>query len=204
MRDDRERLRLEDLIDPQEMAALKRTHGSFSQQHCPLTVGPEHLEYWGEKLYHDRRGEVVLVVHRASQEVLLHTKVFYPPGIYRLPSGGVSWGETVSEALRREAYEETGLTTWNEQFLGLVSYEFQGDFRSLPFVSFVFLLMGVEGQPAAQDESERISDFRWLPVSDLPAVAVSLRSLPEDSRMSQDWGRFRALVHDFVAERLGA
>ena len=191
----------DDLIDPQEIAALEQTYGPFPHQYYSLTVGPVHLEFW-EKALHDRRGEVVLVVQRASQEVLLHTKTFYPSGTYRLPSGGISWGEAASEALQREAYEETGFTTWNEQLLGLVSYDFQGSGRSLPFVSYVFLLTDVKGQPAAQDEDERISDFRWTPVSELPTVAATLRSLPADSPGRQDWGRFRALIHDFVVERL--
>jgi len=195
---------LDNLIDPKEMITLEQTFGSFPRQHCRLAMGPVHLELWEEKVLSDRRGEVVLVVQRADQEVLLHTKIFYPPGIYRLPSGGVSWDETVSDALRREVYEETGFTTCQEQLLGLVSYEFQGDGRSIPFVSYVFLLTGIEGHPTVQDPGEQISDFCWLPVGELPAVAAALRSLTEDSPGRQDWGRFRALAHDFVAERMSS
>ena len=163
-----------------------------------------HFELWEEKVLSDRRGEVVLVVQRADQEVLLHTKIFYPPGVYRLPSGGVSWDETVFDALQREVYEETGFTTCQERLLGLVSYEFQGDGRSIPFVSYVFLLTGIEGRPIVQDPDEQISDFCWLPVGELPAVAATLRSLEEDSPGRQDWGRFRALAHEFVVERMSS
>ena len=85
MKSERARLTLDDLMDAREIAALKRTYGSFPRQHCPLTVGSQHLEYWEEKLWHDRRGEVVLALQRASQEVLLHTKVFYPRGARRCP-----------------------------------------------------------------------------------------------------------------------
>lgn len=193
---------LDDLIDPQEIVALEQTYGPFPRRHHHLAVGPAHLEYWGGKVLRDRRGEVVLVVQRASQEVLLHTKVFYPPRVYRLPSGGVSWGEAVSAALRREVYEETGFAVRDERLLGLLSYEFQNDDCSVPFVSYAFLLTGVKGRPVVQDEGERISDFRWVPVSELPAVAILLRSLPEDSPGRHDWGRFRALVHEFVSERM--
>jgi len=193
---------LDDLMDAQEILALEQIYGPFPRQHPRLAVGPVHLEYWAEKVLRDRRGEVVLVVRRDSGEVLLHTKAFYPAGVYRLPSGGVSWGEAVSAALRREVYEETGYTAWEEQLLGLVTYDFWSHGRSLPFVSYVFLLAGVQGAPNVQDEGERISGFKWVPVLGLPAVAAALRSLPEDSPGRQDWGRFRALAHDFVAQRL--
>jgi ADP-ribose pyrophosphatase YjhB (NUDIX family) len=193
------RFAMDDLVDPQEIAALGRAFGPFPRQHYGLRVRSAYLESWAGKILHDRRGEVVLVVQCATGEVLLHTKVFYPPGIYRLPSGGVSWGEAVSDALDREVYEETGFTSPDKQLLGLVTYDFQDDDWSVPFVSYVFLLTGIEGQPAVHDEGERISDFRWMPVSELSAVAATLRALPEDLSGRRDWGRFRALVHEFVA-----
>ena len=43
-------------------------------------------------------GRVVLVRHRRGDRVY-----------HLLPGGGVDWGETLSEALRREVREETGL-----------------------------------------------------------------------------------------------
>jgi len=195
-------MELDNLLDAQELIALEQTYGPFPRQHCPLPVGLGHLEWWGDKVLRDRRGEVVPVIRRAGQGVLLHTKTSYPPGIYRLPSGGVSWGEKVSDALPREVYEETGLSGWQAQFLGLVSYEFQCDGRAVPFVSYVFLLTGVTGSPAVHDEAECICGFKWMPVSGLMAVAEALRMLPEDEPGRQDWGRFRALVHDFVVERV--
>ncbi len=194
---------LDDLVDAREIVALERTYGLFPRQHYRLAVGVAHLDFWREKVLHERRGEVALVIQRTWQEVLLHTKTFYPPGVYRLPSGGVSWNEAVSDALRREVYEETGFSTRDERLVGLVSYEFQNDGQAVPFVSYVFLLPGVEGLPAVQDANEHISSFRWSPIAELPAVAAALRSLPDDSPGRQDWGRFRALVHDFVVERMG-
>ncbi|MFD7107624.1 NUDIX hydrolase [Streptomyces celluloflavus] len=44
----------------------------------------------------------VLLLHRAADE--------YLGGLWELPSGGVDDGESLTEALRREVAEETGLT----------------------------------------------------------------------------------------------
>lgn len=193
---------LEDLVDEQEIAELGLAYGPFPRWHHRLAVGAEHVTFWGEKVLRDRRGEVVLAVQRATGELLLHTKTFYPPGVYRLPSGGVSWGEPVVEALRREVHEETGLVGWTERLLGMASYRFESAGSSAPFVSYLFLLRGFEGRPAVQDKNEQISDFRWVAVSDLAAVAAALRSVAEDVPGRRDWGRFRALAHDLVVQTL--
>lgn len=193
-------MKVDDLLDTKEIADLAQAYGPFPRRHQRLAVGEAHLDFWEEKVLRDRRGEVVPVIQRTAQEVLLHTKTIYPKGVYRLPSGGISWGEAVSEALPREVYEETGFVAQNERLLGIESYEFYNNERTVPFVSYVFLVPNVHGLPVVQDASERIAHFCWLPVAGLPLVATTLRTLPEDSPGRQDWGRFRALVHDFVAQ----
>jgi 8-oxo-dGTP diphosphatase len=145
-----------------------------------------------------RRGEVVLVICRPNGLIILHTKRFYPAGVYRLPSGGIRRGERVLEAMWRETQEETGLEVEIERFLGLLEYEFHHRDERLPFVSYVFLGRERGGYLAPQDESEQITAFRAVAVDELATVAEALRALPDPWR---DWGAFRALAHDFVAER---
>jgi len=56
----------------------------------------------------DRRvGEVCFVVRRPSGRFITATKVIYPAGAYRLPTGGIGAGEGIAEALGREVREET-------------------------------------------------------------------------------------------------
>ncbi|MEV4976870.1 NUDIX hydrolase [Streptomyces scopuliridis] len=57
----------------------------------------------------------VLLLHRAADD--------YLGGLWELPSGGVDAGETLTEALHREAAEETGLTvTTIGAYLGHFDY----------------------------------------------------------------------------------
>ncbi|MDP9616481.1 NUDIX hydrolase [Streptomyces demainii] len=57
----------------------------------------------------------VLLLHRAADD--------YLGGLWELPSGGVDADETLTEALRREVTEETGLTvTTIETYLGHFDY----------------------------------------------------------------------------------
>ncbi|MBL7183998.1 MAG: NUDIX hydrolase [Anaerolineae bacterium] len=189
---------IENLINPQEIEELARQYGPIERRSYSLERGRERCEYWRRALA-KRRGEVIFVVKRPAG-LILHTKGIYPPGTYRLPSGGVNWGESVLSALHREVREEMGLEIEVERFLGLLEYEIRCEEESLPFVSYVFLVRDDGGEPIPQDEEERILSFRQVSVAELAAVADSLRAVEEDW---QDWGEFRAIAHDFVVEMMG-
>jgi len=193
-------LDIETLINPEEIEALARQYGPVERRSYSLEVGRRNFEYWRRELVEKRRGEVVFVV-RGPGGLILHTKDFYPPGTYRLPSGGVRWGESVLSALHREAREEMGLEVEVDRFLGLLEYEFRCQGEMMPFVSYVFLVREAGGELAPQDKEERILSFRQVPVAELSAIADSLRAMEGDW---QGWGEFRAIAHDFVVEMMGS
>src|SRR4051812_2327989 len=70
--------------------------------------------FWARQ---NRRREVCMVLRRKSGLILTFTKTFYPPGVYRLLTGGVEPGESVRQALLREVQEETGLQITVSRFL---------------------------------------------------------------------------------------
>lgn len=189
-----------DLIDEREIEELAERYGPFERQRYMLRMGEREFSYWQDKATRDRRGEVVLAIRDADGRLILHTKGFYPLGTYRLPSGGVRWGESVLSALHREAREEMGLEIEVERFLGLLEYEFCCQQETMPFVSYVFLVREAGGELAPRDKEERILSFCQVPVAELSAVADSLQAMEEDWR---DWGEFRAMAHDFVVEMMG-
>ncbi|MGA9350502.1 MAG: NUDIX hydrolase [Anaerolineae bacterium] len=191
---------IESLINPEEIEELARLYGPIERRSYSLEVSRRNFEDWRRKLAKKRRGEVVFVV-KCPPGLILHTKDFYPPGTYRLPSGGVGWGESVLSALHREAQEEMGLEVEVERFLGLLVYEFRCREETMPFVSYVFLMREAGGELAPQDKEERILSFCQVPVAKLSAVADSLRAMEGDWR---DWGKFRAIAHDFVVEMMGS
>jgi 8-oxo-dGTP diphosphatase len=183
-------------VNPGEIEALVARYGPPERRHFALELGEEEFEYWQKKST-GRRGEVVLVIRRPNGRVLLHTKGFYPPGVYRLPSGGVRWGEEVLSAVHRETREETGLDVEVERFLGFIEYEFRHAGQVLPFVSYIFVIREIGGQLAPQDVDEEITAFREVPPEELEEVAWELEALGGEWR---DWGRFRALAHRLVSE----
>lgn len=146
-----------------------------------------------------RRGEVVMVIPNAKDQIWLHTKGFYPNGVYRLMTGGIDPGEAPEEALKRETMEETGFTVEIAQCLAVVTYTLTNEQSTLPFVSYVFQTQPVEGTPTPIDSGEAIDGFRAVSVETLLDTTQRLRQLEGNFA---DWGYFRAITHELTARVL--
>jgi len=156
------------------------------------------FRYW-QLVRRKRVSEVVLLLRRRSGLYLVHAKGFYPEGTYRLLSGGVKPGEELTDAVGREALEETCLEVSIESFLAILRHQFIWKGQSLPFVSYLFEVAEKRGTLAFGDPDEDISGFREVTLEQVSALAEKLESLPPDW---VDWGRFRATAHRLVGELL--
>jgi len=181
-----------------QRAGVEAAFGPLPAVHHRLDVGPRLFRDLAPAPTRGRMGEVVLLLRRADGKVLLHTKSFYPPGTYRLPSGGIRPGEGVTEAARREAAEETGLSAREPRPLGLLTYTLRDGRRRCFFHSWL-VAADVEGEPNPGDGEEGIAGFRWVGPEELDRAAEALRALPPKW---DGWGRFRALAHEAAARRL--
>jgi ADP-ribose pyrophosphatase YjhB (NUDIX family) len=192
---------LTDLIDQAEVAQLTRDLGPVARRQTTIEMSEADFGYWWTKVVakRNRRGEVVLAIQRPDGNVLLHTKPFYPPGVYRLPTGGVRPGEAVLTCAAREAREETGFDIRVLRLAGIVEHELRRGELSMAFVSYVLLAQTGDAPPAPQDTKEQISGFRYVSVAELRTVAEALRKLPD---RWADWGALRAPPHEIVAEAL--
>jgi ADP-ribose pyrophosphatase YjhB (NUDIX family) len=188
----------------QEIAALAQSYGT------PVRVEerlPAHQLFSAINGWAGRVAEVVFAIQRPNGRLLTMTKEFYPAGAYRLPSGSIREGEGIEAALRREIYEETGLSVAIARFLAIVRYNIEVDGGAAErFVSYAFLVREVAGELLPQDAAERVSGFREILPAELAALADSLAQvpdIPDDPRgYWNDWGRFRAIVHRVLAELL--
>lgn len=146
----------------------------------------------------DRRAEVVFAIQGPTGRIWLHAKSHYPSHIFRLPSGGIGWDETVHHALLREVKEETGMCVDIKRFMGLIEYRFHHNGSTVKFASYIFHLICGSVAPEIQ-EDEGISEFRPMLPSQLSQITVDMRNMIGDRR---GWGQWRALAHDLVYDAL--
>jgi 8-oxo-dGTP pyrophosphatase MutT (NUDIX family) len=187
-------------IDPKEMARLEREWGPCARLEYDVLMSPSSLDYWLKRVPKKRRGEVGMLILGPEGKALIHTKPHYPEGTFRIPTGGIKPRERVLAALRREAWEETGLNVAVERLLAVLDYRFTDGGRELRFATYLFLLRSDGGEPTPQDEDEQIAEFRQTDLRGLCALAESLEGL---AGQWSDWGRFRALAHRAAAQVLG-
>ena len=117
------------------------------------------------------------IIETATDTVLL-IKRKNPPHGWALPGGFVDYGETVEEAVRREALEETGLRLTSVTLFGVYSDPAR-DPRSHT-VSVVFSALP-RGTVQAGDDA---ADACGFPLDELPADLVfDHRQILEDFRM---------------------
>lgn len=204
-------------VERGELAQLTERWGQFVVQHHRLNVGDPFLTSDGQLLVSDgRRAEICYVMHQGDPAagVLLHIKTIYPTGAFRLPTGGIHQGQNVMDTLAREIEEETGLTVGAgsdqvqvQRLLGVLSYDLvhQELQRTFPFATYAFLVqMPQSATLNPLDPDERICGWQWRPPSDLHRIADTLAGVGNLSPHWADWGRYRALIHRFVGERLGS
>jgi len=185
------------MIHDAEVELLTRTHGT-PVRHTLSMQADEYIRSYRWREDTDRRAEVVFAIEDPQGQLWLHAKSHYPSHIFRLPSGGVHWDESIEEALLREVREETNLNVQIEKFVGLLEYRFHHGGKMARFASYIFHLRSSGGCPMA-DEDESISEFRAVLPLQLAQTAADLRNLIGDRR---GWGQWRAAAHDLVYQHL--
>lgn len=148
---------------------------------------------------HDRRGEAAFCVIRPSGKIIVVTCKEYPAGIYRIPTGGIGYGEDIVSAVFREAKEELGLETAIEKFCGVIRIRFEHRGESLMFYSYLFILKEVSGNLLADASDDEVSEVREVDLTELEEISRSLNNI---SGKWRDWGRFRHLTTEAVREAL--
>jgi 8-oxo-dGTP diphosphatase len=109
------------------------------------------------------RQNLVLLIRRGTAPLL---------GEWSLPGGVLECGETLREAVAREAREETGLVVETGEMLGVYERIIPGDGGRVRyhFVLIDFLCRAVGGELKAGSDA---ADVRWFSREELPALNLA-------------------------------
>jgi 8-oxo-dGTP diphosphatase len=187
------------LVDADELHKLEGEFGTFRIEPVTIPMNDAEFEHWHDAVAvkRKRRGEVALLIENRNRQILLHTKSFYPKGVYRIPTGGIHFGESVLAALEREVYEETGFEVSSRELIALTLYQFTNAESRVGFPSYLFRVRTTMTSPSPQDRSERITNFDWIAVADLEGVIDRLQNL---NGTWNEWGKMRAAPHRLAHE----
>ena len=103
-------------------------------------------------------------------------------GKWNLISGWMEWGETVEEALKREAREEIGVEIEVVRFLGRF-YDSPGRHPTKTSVCLPHISRIVSGTPHV-NQKEEVSDVKWF----MPEEIKKLELAYDHKRMLEDEG----------------
>jgi 8-oxo-dGTP pyrophosphatase MutT (NUDIX family) len=151
---------------------------------------------YGVATYNPQRVHDVTLFILNGERLALIRKHPFPPDIWRPPGGGVKPGEDFVEAVRREAYEETGLDVELQRYLVEARARFVHRLRELDWRTHVFLATteDVELEP---HDTEEIAEARW---GTLEELAGPLRERLLGT--GRAFWRYRVALHDAALEAL--
>lgn len=136
-----------------------------------------------------RTHDVTLFILNGDRLALIQ-KPMFPPDIWRPPGGGVKPGEDFVEAVRREAFEETGLDIELQRYLVETRAQFVWQPLELDWRTHVFLAT-TEDEEIEPHDTEEIAAARW---GTLEELAGPLRERLLST--GRAFWRYRVALHD--------
>ncbi|BAL27022.1 NUDIX domain-containing protein [Azoarcus sp. KH32C] len=152
---------------------LGKIHGR-ERETCPAC---------GETFFHKPAPVVLAVIEHDGKLVLIRRNLDPLAGYWAPPGGYVELGESLEEAVIREAHEETGLEVVVDGLIGVYS---QADVRA---VILAFRAHSIGGQPVAGDDA---GEIRLVAPGQLP-----VQRTPEGAPPIDRW--FYDVIHEVTA-----
>ena len=129
---------------------------------------------------------VGVVVLNSDNMVFVGKRKDNPVDKWQMPQGGVDDGESLSDAMKRELKEETGIKNikilkeldyWLEYNLpkDLLGIIWKGKFRGQKQKCFITRFLGDESEIDLNTQKPEFIEWKWLKIDDLPDVIVDFK-----------------------------
>lgn len=138
-----------------------------------------------------RTDPVVIMLILRGNSVLMGRSPHWPDGMYSLLAGFVEPGETIEAAVRREVFEEAGISVGDVRYLASQPWPFPNS-----------LMFGCEGIASSHEitiDPNEIEDAVWVSREDMMDAIAGLR---DDMKPARKGSIARFLIEKWLADEL--
>ena len=132
------------------------------------------------------RTGVGIVMLNEGNKVFVGKRKDNPTKFWQMPQGGVDEGEDLESAMKRELFEETGVSNisivkkfdfWMEyelpkKLLGII---WKGKYRGQKQKWFVVKFLGKDNEINILGKNQEFIDWKWIDIEELPNVIVQFK-----------------------------
>jgi len=140
-------------ITPEVIADIEKKYGKPEERSARFEMTPRHFANLKASQKNGRSHDVTMFIRKDDKFIVI-AKHFYPPGLFRPPSGGINPGEDFVEGAKREAKEETGCVVELVRYLMRISVQFFCGDETVDWTSHVFLADYISGALEPEDTGE--------------------------------------------------
>lgn len=137
-----------------ELASLHRKFGVPRRVDFATAMLPDEFALVQRSVGRGRYHDVTIFIHHEGKFVVIEKHAYARTGILRAPSGGAMPAESLIDAAKREAREETGFDIEIERFILESHVQLTLENETVDWVSYVFLARVVGGEMVPQDIKE--------------------------------------------------
>lgn len=177
-----------------QMEGIERLYGKPDCLDKTQEMTVDELAIVRASMKEGRAHDITLYIKKGSGYIFI-AKPFYPPGLYRAPSGGVHRGEDFEAGARREALEETGVDIELERYILRINVRFHSPGESLDWTSHIFTARYTRGKIEPIDKNE-IREAKVVYPHEIPGLQEMMRNSGSGGLI------YRAFLTEESAKRL--
>jgi ADP-ribose pyrophosphatase YjhB (NUDIX family) len=157
---------------------MEERYGQPAEFETEIEMTPNELDVVSRSQKNGRAHDITMFIFKDTQ-LLFNAKHFYPPDLFRAPSGAAKPGESIVDGARREAYEETGVEIELERYLARIRVKFINDADAREYIdwtSHVFKARYIAGEVDPKDTRE-IREARFVEFDEIPRFNEIMREV---------------------------
>ncbi len=160
-------------IAPQ-VGSMEALYGKPEELSFVQAMTKRELSVVSGSMKNGRAHDITMYIKKNNGFIFI-AKHFYPPGLFRAPSGGAVPNEHFEIAAKREALEETGTEIELEKYILRINVKFETEDEHINWVSHIFAADYISGDIKPRDVRE-IKEAKLIYPDEIPRFISAMRN----------------------------